>query len=175
MNPLQKYKAHSSQQFGRLRSNMFGENRLTDTCRAVFSKRAAPMSHDFFSCQGPRQAPCAGHALRGAPRRALLARTRLRWICNPVIPSHAPADCKSRRNIKDNHAETPKATIPKHRSQPRRCRQQTMHRRRMAISSTSRLLSPARDAYGRRWQKAAGLQIRLDNKSRQKITNQLKL
>ena len=26
-----------------------------------------------------------------------------------------------------------------------------------------------------RWQKAAGLQIRLDNKSRQKITNQLKL
>ena len=119
MNPLQKYKAHSSQQFGRLRSNMFGENRLTDTCRAVFSKRAAPMSHDFFSCQGPRQAPCAGHALRGAPRRALLARTRLRWICNPVIPSHAPADCKSRRNIKDNHAETPKATIPKHRSLPR--------------------------------------------------------
>ena len=57
MNPLQKYKAHSSQQFGRLRSNMFGENRLTDTCRAVFSKRAAPMSHDFFSCQVPRQAP----------------------------------------------------------------------------------------------------------------------
>ena len=42
-------------------------------------------------------------------------------------------------------------------------------------SSTSRLLSPARDAYGRWWQKAAGLQIRLDNKSRQKITNQLKL
>ena len=39
--------------------------------------------------------------------------------------------------------------------------QQTKPRRRRAISSTSRLFSPARDAYGRRRQKAAELQIRL--------------
>ena len=32
---------------------MFGENRLTDACRAVFSKQAAPKSHAFFSCHGP--------------------------------------------------------------------------------------------------------------------------
>ena len=32
---------------------MFSENRLTDTCRAVFSKRAAPRSHAFFSCHEP--------------------------------------------------------------------------------------------------------------------------
>ena len=52
---------------------MFGENRLTDTCRAVFSKRAAPMSHDFFSCQGPRQAPTP-HTRCGELRGGLSSR-----------------------------------------------------------------------------------------------------
>ena len=37
----------------RLRSNTFGKNGLTDACRAVFSKQAAPMSHDFFSSHEP--------------------------------------------------------------------------------------------------------------------------
>ena len=38
------------------------------------------------------------------------------------LRSYVPADCKSHRNIKDSHAETPKATIPEHRSPPRRSR-----------------------------------------------------
>ena len=53
MNPLQKCNAHSSLQFCRLRSNRFGENRLTDACRAVFSKQAAPKSHAFLFCHEP--------------------------------------------------------------------------------------------------------------------------
>ena len=53
MNPLQKCKDHSSLQFYRRRSNRFGKNRLTDACRAVFSKQAAPRSHAFFSCHEP--------------------------------------------------------------------------------------------------------------------------
>ena len=53
MNPLQKHNAHKSLQFYRCRSNRFGENGLTDACRAVFSKQAAPRSHAFFSCHEP--------------------------------------------------------------------------------------------------------------------------
>ena len=53
MNPLQKCKDHSSLQFGRRRSNRFGENRLTGHCGAVFSKQAAPKSYAFFSCHEP--------------------------------------------------------------------------------------------------------------------------
>ena len=53
MNPLQKCNAHKSQQFGRLWSNRFGENRLTDACRAVFSKQAAPKYHAFLFCHEP--------------------------------------------------------------------------------------------------------------------------
>ena len=53
MNPLQKCKDHSSLQFYRHRSNRFGKNRLTDACRAVFSKHAAPKSHAFFSYHEP--------------------------------------------------------------------------------------------------------------------------
>ena len=53
MNPLQRYKAHTSLHFYRLRGNRFGENGLTDACSAVFSKQAAPRSHAFFSCHEP--------------------------------------------------------------------------------------------------------------------------
>ena len=49
---LQRDNGPSSLQFGRLWSNRFGENRLTDACRAVFSKQAAPKSQDFF-CHEP--------------------------------------------------------------------------------------------------------------------------
>ena len=65
MNPLQKCKDHSSQQFGRLRSNRFGKNGLTDACRAAFSKQAAPRSHAFLSChEAPPPGTCCGE-LRG--------------------------------------------------------------------------------------------------------------
>ena len=50
MNPLQKCKAHTSLQFGRLRSNRFGENGLTDAYRTVFPKQAAPKSHAVLFC-----------------------------------------------------------------------------------------------------------------------------
>ena len=53
MNLLQKCNAHTSLQFGRCRSNRFGENRLTDACRAVFPKQAAPKSHAFLFCHEP--------------------------------------------------------------------------------------------------------------------------
>ena len=53
MNPLQKCKAHTSLQFYRLKSNRFGENRLTDARRAVFPKQAAPKSHAFLFCHEP--------------------------------------------------------------------------------------------------------------------------
>ena len=53
MNPLQKCNAHTPLQFYRRRCNRFGENRLTDACRAVFPKQAAPKSHAFFSCHEP--------------------------------------------------------------------------------------------------------------------------
>ena len=53
MNPLQRCKVHTSLQFGRLRSNRFGENGLTGACGAVFPKQAAPKSLAFLSCHGP--------------------------------------------------------------------------------------------------------------------------
>ena len=122
MNPLQKYKAHSSQQFGRLRSNMFGENRLTDTCRAVFSKRAAPMSHDFFSCQGPRQAPTpdtrCGELRGGLSSRVVAAvglsaltdeKPRSLDLQSSAIPPHVPTDYKSRRNHRSKQGRNTEA------------------------------------------------------------------
>ena len=54
-----------SLQFGRLRSNRFGENGLTDACRAVFSKQAAPRSHAFFSCHEPLPPDSRCGELRG--------------------------------------------------------------------------------------------------------------
>ena len=65
MNLLQKYEAHSSLQFGRLRSNRFGENRLTDACRVVFQKQAAPKSHAFLSCREPLPPSTRCGELRG--------------------------------------------------------------------------------------------------------------
>ena len=50
---LQRDNGPSSLQFGRLWSNRFGENRLTDACRGVFSKQAAPKSHAFLFCHEP--------------------------------------------------------------------------------------------------------------------------
>ena len=53
MNLLQKCNAHTSLQFYRRWSNRFGENGLTDACRAVFQKQAAPKSHAFLFCNEP--------------------------------------------------------------------------------------------------------------------------
>ena len=65
MNPLQKYNAHKSLQFCRLRSDRFGENRLTDACRAVFSKQAALKSHAFLFCHEPLPPSTRCGELRG--------------------------------------------------------------------------------------------------------------
>ena len=62
---LQRDNGPSSLQFRRLRSNRFGENRLTDACRAVFSKQAAPRSHAFFSCHEPLSPGTRCGELRG--------------------------------------------------------------------------------------------------------------
>ena len=85
MNPLQKCNAHTSLKFSRCRSNMFGENRLTDACRAVFSKQAAPKSHAFFSCHEPLPpgSRCGEHRRRLSSRMPATA-TQFRWICNPA-------------------------------------------------------------------------------------------
>ena len=57
----------------------------------------------------------AGSSAEGSPR------ARRRATCNPAqLRNYVPADCKSRRKIKDSHAETPKPTIPNYRSKPRR-------------------------------------------------------
>ena len=65
MNPLQKYNAHKSLQFCRLRSNRFGENGLTDACSAVFQKQAALESHAFLFCHEPLQPSTRCGELRG--------------------------------------------------------------------------------------------------------------
>ena len=62
---LQRDNGPSYLQFGRLRSNRFGENGLTDACRAVFSKQAAPRSHAFFSCHDPLPPDTCCGELRG--------------------------------------------------------------------------------------------------------------
>ena len=65
MNPLQKCNAHKSLQFYRLKSNRFDENGLTDACRAVFSKQAAPKSHAFLFCHEPLPPDTRCGELRG--------------------------------------------------------------------------------------------------------------
>ena len=132
MTFLQKCKTHTSLQFGRCRSNRFDESRLTGTCRAVFSKQAAPMSHDFFSCHEPLPPDTRCGELRGGLSSRVSAAAGLSALTDEkprsldlqsgVIVAHVPADYKSRRNIKDSRAETPKPTMPKHRSMPRRSR-----------------------------------------------------
>ena len=62
---LQRDNGPSSLQFGRLWSNRFGENRLTDACRAVFSKQAAPKSHAFLFCHEPLSPGTRCGELRG--------------------------------------------------------------------------------------------------------------
>ena len=93
MNPLQKCKAHSSLQFYRRRSNRFGENGLTDACRAIFSKQAAPKSHAFLFCHEPLPpgTRCGKHR-----RRALLAPARRR-IFETQKPAAAKSACRQYR------------------------------------------------------------------------------
>ena len=82
---LQRDNGPSYLQFGRLWSNRFGENGLTDACRAVFSKQAAPRSHAFFSCHEPLPPGTRCGELRGGlssrePDSESLKRRKLpRW------------------------------------------------------------------------------------------------
>ena len=112
---LQRDNGHTSLQFGRLRSNRFGKNGLTGACRAVFSKQAAPMSHDFFSCHAPLPPGKRCGELRGGLSSRVTAAAGLSALTDEkprsldlqsgVIVAHVPADYKS-----------------EHGSQPRRSR-----------------------------------------------------
>ena len=115
---LQRDNDPSSLQFGRLRSNRFGENRLTGHCRAVFSKQAAPRSHAFFSCHEPLPPGTRCGELRGGlSSRKPATATQFRWIIQrnccalrsgglQITPEHRSLP---RLNTKANHAETLKA------------------------------------------------------------------
>ena len=97
-------------EFGRLWSNRFGENGLTDACRAVFSKQAAPKSHAFFSCHEPQPPSMRCGELRGGlSSRMPATATQFRWICNQAqLRIHVPADYKSRRNTEARRSGTKK-------------------------------------------------------------------
>ena len=76
-----KCKDHSSLQFSRRRSNRFGENRLTDACKAVFQKQAAPKSHAFLFCHEPLPPSTRCGELRGGlSSRVPATATQFRWI-----------------------------------------------------------------------------------------------
>ena len=81
MTFLQKCNAHTSLQFYRRRSNRFDENRLTDACRAVFSKQAAPKSRAVLFCH--ERLPPDTHS--GEHRRGLSSRV-------PAELSHHPTE-----------------------------------------------------------------------------------
>ena len=101
---LQRDNGHTSLQFGRLRSNRFGKNGLTGACRAVFSKQAAPMSHDFFSCHAPLPPGKRCGELRGGLSSRVTAAAGLSALTDEkprsldlqsgVIVAHVPADYK---------------------------------------------------------------------------------
>ena len=97
-------------QFGRLWSNRFGENGLTDACRAVFSKQAAPTSHAIFSCHEPQPPSMrCGEFRGGLSSREPATATQFRWICNQAqLRIHVPADYKSRRNTEARRSGTKK-------------------------------------------------------------------
>ena len=56
----------------------------------------------------------------------LSAAVRLTRAAGSSTEGSPRADCKSLRNIKDSHAETPKSTMRKRRSKPRRSRPQAV-------------------------------------------------
>ena len=105
---LQRDNDPSYLQFGRLRSNRFGKNRLTGHCGAVFSKQAAPKSHAFLFCHEPLppSTRCGKH--RGGLSSRVVAAVGLSALTDEkprsldlqssAIPPHVPTDYKSRRN-----------------------------------------------------------------------------
>ena len=105
---LQRDNDPSYLQFGRLRSNRFGKNRLTGHCGAIFSKQAAPRSHAFFSCHEPLPPDTRCGELRGGLSSRVVAAAGLSALTDEkprsldlqsgAIPPHVPADYKSRRN-----------------------------------------------------------------------------
>ena len=119
MKLLQKYKAPSSLQFSRYRSNRFGENRLTDACRAVFSKQAAPKSHAFLSCHEPLSPGTRCGELRGG------------------ISSHPPGMA---RNLRPVEAAAESASL--HRMKTARSTEFPL--RRLAVRGCERTMSEAK-------------------------------
>ena len=115
-------------QFCRLRSNRFGKNGLTDACRTVLSKQAAPMSHDFF-CHEPLPPDTRCGELRG------------RLSSRP--PGAVPfAGFAIRRNCGTRSGGL--QITPEHKSQPRQGRQQITNllQQRFACKSNQRSRQP---------------------------------
>ena len=108
MNPLQKCKAHSSLQFYRHRSNRFGGNGLTDACRAVFSKHAAPKSHAFFSCHEPLPPGTRCGELRGWPSSRPPGAESLKHRNQPRQSRPPPKEVNSQYGISAEEASRPR-------------------------------------------------------------------
>ena len=119
MTFLQKCKTHTSLQFGRCRSNRFDENRLTGTCRAVFSKQATPRSHAFFSGYEPLSPSTHCGELRGG------------------ISSHPPGMA---RNLRPVEAAAESASL--HRMKTARSTEFPL--RRLAVRGCERTMSGAK-------------------------------
>ena len=119
--------------------NWFQQSHLAATHRR---RTAASGTNEFqIRPDSQLQHKCAWHALRGAPRRALLASARRRIF--ETQPAAAKSACRQYRAARW-------FLLPEGELAAAGSGQQTM--RRSAISSTSRLFSSARDAYGRRRQ-----------------------
>ena len=111
MNPLQKCKDHSSLQFYRHRSNRFGGNGLTDACRAVFSKHAAPKSHAFFSCHGPLPPDTRCGELRGGPSSRPPGAESLKHRNQPRQSRPPPKEVNSQYGISAEEASRPRHDV----------------------------------------------------------------
>ena len=108
MNPLQKCKDHSSLQFYRHRSNRFGGNGLTDACRAVFQKQAAPKSHAFFSCHEPLPPDTRSGELRGGPSSRPPGAESLKHRNQPRQSRPPPKEVNSQYGISAEEASRPR-------------------------------------------------------------------
>ena len=119
MNFLQTGGAHTSLQLYRRKSNRFGKNVLTDACRAVFSKQAAPRSHAFFGCHEPLPPDTRCGELRGG------------------LSSHPPGMA---RNLRPVEAAAESASL--HRMKTARSTEFPL--RRLAVRGCERTMSEAK-------------------------------
>ena len=172
---LQRDNGPTYLQFGRLRSNRFGENRLTDACRAVFPKQAAPRSHAFFSCHEPLPPGTRSGELRGGLSSRVAAAAGLSALTDEkprsldlqsgVIVAHVPADCKSRRNHRSKQRRNIEASrggvgLP----DPETARSTEFPLRRLAVRGCERTMRSIRGPH----QRCGGVSGRFACKSNQR-------